>query len=74
MTITVYVKENCPPCKMLKRKLDELGVAYVEESAVDNTEYLATLGYRGAPVTVTAEGEHFHGYIPDKIKQLAGAS
>lgn len=72
--ITVYTKENCPPCKMLKRELDKMGLDYKEESALDNREYLETLGYRSAPVTVASNGDHFSGFIPDKIKQLARAS
>lgn len=33
--ITVYTKENCPKCKILKQKLKQKGVEYKEESNVD---------------------------------------
>lgn len=33
--ITVYTKENCPKCKILKQKLKQKGVEYEEESNVD---------------------------------------
>ena len=51
--ITVYTKNNCMPCKMTKRKLQELGVNYKEINVDENLEaleYLMECGFRSLPV------------------------
>lgn len=51
--ITVYTKNNCMPCKMTKRKLQELGVNYKEINVDENLEaleYLMLCGLRSLPV------------------------
>ena len=47
--ITVYTKNNCMPCKMTKRKLQELGVTYKEINVDENLEaleFLMEYGFR----------------------------
>lgn len=41
--ITVYTKNNCMPCKMTKRKLQELGVNYKEHNVDEEPEVLEYL-------------------------------
>ncbi len=51
--ITVYTKNNCFPCKMTKRKLQELGVNYQErniDEEPEHLEYLMLCGLRSLPV------------------------
>lgn len=51
--ITVYTKNNCFPCKMTKRKLQELGVDYQErniDEVPEDLEYLMLCGIRSLPV------------------------
>ncbi|ASZ75606.1 glutaredoxin-like protein [Enterococcus phage phiSHEF4] len=51
--ITVYTKNNCMPCKMTKRKLQELGVNYKEHNVDEDLsalEYLMECGFRSLPV------------------------
>lgn len=51
--ITVYTKNNCMPCKMTKRKLQELGTNYTEINVDENLEaleYLMECGFRSLPV------------------------
>lgn len=51
--ITVYTKTNCFPCKMTKRKLQELGVNYKEinvDEDLNALEYLMECGLRSLPV------------------------
>lgn len=51
--IKVYTKNNCIPCKMTKRKLQELGVNYKEINVDENLEaleYLVECGFRSLPV------------------------
>lgn len=76
MTIDVYTKDACQPCKATKRKLDQLGVAYNEHHAPDHMDTLAPLGHTEAPVVVVTnvEGdmvEHWAGFSPDKLEGLA---
>lgn len=73
MTITVYTKPACVQCNATYRALDKKGIAY---DVVDITEDPAALetvkemGYLQAPVIV-AEDDHWSGFRPDKIDELA---
>lgn len=73
MTITVYTKPSCVQCTATYRALDGKGIAYetvdvsVDEQALETVK---ALGYLQAPVVV-AEGEHWSGFRPDKIAELA---
>lgn len=73
MTI-VYTKPNCVQCNMTKRHMDKIGVEY---TTVDITEdpdalnKLIELGYKAAPVVMTAEGKSWSGFNPEKIDELA---
>ncbi|ALO80890.1 glutaredoxin domain-containing protein [Enterococcus faecalis] len=51
--LTVYTKNNCFPCTMTKRKLQELGVNYKEINVDEDLaalEYLMECGLRSLPV------------------------
>lgn len=75
--ITVYTKPMCVQCDATKRALMKSGIEY---ESVDITEDAGALsrvkgmGYMQAPVVVTADGEHWSGFRPDKIKALAPPS
>lgn len=76
MTIDVYTKPSCQPCRATKRKLDQLGLDYNEHQAADHMDMLSPLGHTSAPVVVvTDEGgdmvTHWAGFVPDKLKGLA---
>lgn len=75
--VTVYGKPACVQCNATYRALDRAGVSY---AVVDVTqapavlEYITDdLGYSQAPVVVVTEDEenHWSGFRPDKISQLA---
>ena len=73
MAITVYSKPNCVQCNATKKALDRAGLDYdtVDISANDEArDYVMALGYVQAPV-VEANGEHWSGFRPDRIKALA---
>lgn len=73
--ITVYSKPACVQCTATCRALDKNGVQYslVDISEDDSArEYIMALGYVQVPVVV-AEGEHWSGYRPDRIKALPAA-
>ena len=76
MSITVYTKPQCVQCRATKRALDKQGLDYEEVDLTQDEEALNTvkaLGYQSAPV-VFANGDHWSGFRPDKVKALAVAA
>lgn len=76
MSIIVYTKPQCVQCRATKRALDKQGLEYSEVDLSLDEEALNTvkaLGYQQAPV-VFADGDHWSGFRPDKIKVLALAA
>ena len=73
MTVTVYTKPACVQCNATYRALDKKGITYqsvdISQDA-DALERLKALGYMQAPVVVT-EQDHWSGFRPDKIEELA---
>ncbi len=73
MTITVYSKPSCVQCSATYRALDKLGYDYNVVDISEDTDaldYVMSLGHQQAPV-VMAGGEHWSGYRPDRIRELA---
>lgn len=76
MTVTVYTKPACVQCNATYRALDKKGITYQsvdmsqDPEAVDRVR---SLGYMQAPVVVT-EKDHWSGFRPDKINDLAQSS
>lgn len=71
--LTVYTKPNCVQCVATKRLLDSKGLNYdLIDVSVDGDALLTIkdLGYLQVPVVVTALGEHWSGFRPDKIGLL----
>ncbi|MCG7441921.1 MULTISPECIES: glutaredoxin-like protein NrdH [Corynebacterium] len=76
MSITVYTKPACVQCNATKKALDRAGLEYdlVDISADEEArDYVMALGYVQAPV-VEANGEHWSGFRPDRIKGLASVA
>ena len=76
MSITVYTKPACVQCNATKKALDRAGLDYnlVDISVDDEArDYVMALGYVQAPV-VEANGEHWCGFRPDRIKGLASVA
>lgn len=76
MNITVYTKPSCVQCNATKRALAKAGLSYSEIDLSEDAEALEAvkaLGYQTAPV-VFADGDHWAGFRPDKIKALAAVS
>lgn len=70
--ITVYSKPACMQCTATKKALDRAGLDYtlVDISTDDQArEHVLALGYLQAPV-VEANGEHWSGFRPERIRQL----
>ncbi len=73
MAVTVYTKPSCVQCTATYRALDSKGIEYeVHDLSEDETALQAVkeLGYLQAPVVVT-DDEHWSGFRPDKIAELA---
>jgi glutaredoxin-like protein NrdH len=74
MTITVYSKTVCQPCRATKRKLTDVGLPF-DAVNVDETpeaaDYLIEKGYRETPVVELSDGRRWTGYRPDLITALA---
>lgn len=73
--ITVYTKNNCVPCKMTKRKLQELGVNYKEINVDENfeaLEFLMEYGFRSLPVVFNSNGLPMvtGGYAPNILETI----
>lgn len=72
-SITVYSKPNCVQCDATYRALNKNNLGYEIVDITQDPEALQTvkaLGYQQAPI-VFADGDHWSGFRPDKIKQLA---
>jgi len=72
-SVTVYTKPSCVQCNATYRALDAKGIEYTvadlsEDSAA--LEHVKSLGYLQAPVVI-ADEEHWAGFRPDKIDELA---
>lgn len=72
--ITVYTKNNCMPCKMTKRKLQELGVSYKEinvDEDLSALEFLMECGFRSLPVVFNNDVPIvIGGYAPNILENL----
>lgn len=76
MTITVFSKPACVQCDATYRALKKHGLEYESVDISTDPEALDSvkaLGYQQAPV-VFADGDHWSGFRPDKIKALAKAA
>ncbi|WP_029149619.1 glutaredoxin-like protein NrdH [Microbacterium indicum] len=73
MAITVYSKPACVQCNATYRALDAKGIEYEVTDVTENAdalEQVKALGYLQAPVVI-ADEEHWSGFRPDKIDELA---
>ena len=73
MTVTVYTKPSCVQCTATYRALNAKGIEFeIFDVSVDDKalQTVKDLGYLQAPV-VLVDGEHWSGFRPDKIDELA---
>lgn len=75
MSVTVYTKPDCRQCDATKRWLDERGIDYKVEDAMDEGNLLAikSLGLAAAPVVIVSDGEdlandvYWAGFQPERL-------
>lgn len=74
MFIKIYSSPDCMQCHATYRALDKQGLDYTVVDISEEPEAADTvreLGYRQLPVVVAAD-EHWSGFRPERIRQLAG--
>ena len=82
MTVTVYTKPSCVQCTATYRALNAKGIEFeIFDVSVDDKALQAVkeLGYLQAPVVIvdgealdgSGAGDHWSGFRPDKIDELA---
>lgn len=78
LTVTVYVKPNCPGCALTKSHLAKLGIAFTEEPIDDQVREAALeLDLSSAPIVCANVGgveQFWSGFRPDRISALVGAA
>ena len=70
----VFSKPHCVQCTASYNLLDNLGLEYETRNIAEDAEAEAVvkgLGYMAAPVIYISEDNHWAGFNPDKIKELA---
>lgn len=70
--ITVYSKNNCVQCKMVKKQLTANNIDFQEinvDEQPEYKEYLKDHGWKAAPVVESEIGD-FSGNQPDKVRAL----
>jgi glutaredoxin-like protein NrdH len=73
MTVTVYTKPSCVQCTATYRALNAKGIEFeIFDVSIDDKalQTVKDLGYLQAPVVIS-DGEHWSGFRPDKIDELA---
>lgn len=70
--ITLFTTDRCPKCKLTKRKLEDMGVEYIEILANElDREMLKEKGFMEFPVIVMNDWEDsWSGYRVDKLNDL----
>lgn len=65
---------DCYQCGMSYVKLIQLGIDFIINNLdrdVESHRKVEALKYTGVPVTITPEGDHWKGFIPSNIDDLA---
>ncbi|TLQ10112.1 redoxin NrdH [Lactococcus cremoris] len=71
--VTVYSKNNCMQCKMVKKWLSEHEIAFNEINIDEQPEFvekIIEMGFRAAPV-ITKDDFAFSGFRPSELAKLA---
>ena len=72
--IIVGTQPNCQPCRLTKRKLSSMGIAFAEVDLTSSDELAPVIdahGYTQAPIVLnTSTGESWSGYRPDRLAAL----
>lgn len=71
--VNVYGKSNCVQCSATLRWLGSNNVEHnyilVDENP-EAYEKVSSMGYQQVPVVISAQGEHWSGFQPERLKAL----
>lgn len=67
--ITVYTKEGCPKCKILKMKLTEKNIPYTE---CQDVKKMIDMGFKSAPVMFVDDDYYSFSEAIQYVKGLPG--
>lgn len=70
--VTIYSKNDCAQCKMLKKQLNRAGVSYMEfnmDEQPEKREYVKSKGWSSAPVLESDAGD-FSGFNPVELRKV----
>jgi glutaredoxin-like protein NrdH len=71
--LTVYTQPNCVHCDATKHYLRTEGIPFEEKNIRESADAFQTvveLGYRGVPVVVTEDGQHWNGMKKDRLDEV----
>lgn len=74
---TLYSNEGCRPCGFAEKLMTKEEIPFQVIKISENEEareLVKSLGYMQTPVIVAADGSHFGGFNPDRIKALKNIS
>lgn len=78
MTVTIYSKPGCNPCRLTKRQFDKYGLEYQDiDISQDPSAYetVKQLGYQQVPVVRVFDGDEvvmeWSGFNGENVKALA---
>lgn len=77
MSVIVYSKPSCVQCVATLKALDKAGIEYSKldiSADPEARENALGLGYLQAPVVDAGDGNHWSGFRPDRINELAKAA
>lgn len=75
--VIVWTKPNCVQCRLVKKRLTDADVPYVEQDltapeAAKDLEHFRGLGYSSAPITEYG-GIAFPGFMPAEVDRVIEA-
>lgn len=73
-SLTIYVKPSCIQCTATFRAMDKIGLEYNVIQLVEGSDEMKKVkdwGYLHAPIVDTPYGDHWSGFLPPLIEQLA---
>lgn len=74
MSVVLYTKPGCGPCRATKAALMAKGLPFDEIDVSQDAEAFEfvsnTLGYRGVPVVYVDAGQHWTGFDPARIDAI----
>ena len=73
MSVILYTKPNCVQCSATERALQQQKIPFTAVDLTQDTQPLAkivSMRYGQVPVVVNGD-EHWSGFCPDKIRQIA---